>query len=380
MLLVSVMYLLIHALLLLLCLGLLIRLALQPHKQLIHLLFAAFTASLAMMAVKRLSADDVGAYQYLLGMGVCMTCNGYWLIARVMFRHDAALSWRHWVAAGVIALFVIMSQGLALLTELKPAWQLSTTAFSVLLREVLNLLSSTVLLLTAWEACRGLAQSQGKERRHRYIFLACYISALTSSMLIAKLWLNDINGALMMQMLAAGSGILVLLVTQWLIQQRFAQPSAGSRGHLETKPLEYKTINTEDVIATEQVAALTLTETTALRDEQLAIQLQQLLITAQVFLQPNLRLTDLAKQLDVPEYRVSRVLRHQFNASNFNQFINHLRVEHAKTLLLAPHTQQWPVLVIGLESGFASAGPFTRAFKSFVGTTPHEFRQTQLRN
>ncbi|MFN6972415.1 MAG: AraC family transcriptional regulator [Rheinheimera sp.] len=32
-------------------------------------------------------------------------------------------------------------------------------------------------------------------------------------------------------------------------------------------------------------------------------------------------------------------------------------------------------MVVGLESGFASVGPFTRAFKATMGYTPHEFRQ-----
>ena len=88
--------------------------------------------------------------------------------------------------------------------------------------------------------------------------------------------------------------------------------------------------------------------------------------------------SDLAKLLDVPEYRVSKLLRSQFHASNFNQFINTLRIEHAKTLLSDPDKGHWPVVVIGLESGFASVGPFTRSFKTLVGYTPHEFRQTVL--
>jgi AraC-like DNA-binding protein len=43
-------------------------------------------------------------------------------------------------------------------------------------------------------------------------------------------------------------------------------------------------------------------------------------------------------------------------------------------LLSDPTKQHWPVLVIGMESSFASVGPFTRAFKATMGFTPHEFR------
>jgi AraC-like DNA-binding protein len=37
--------------------------------------------------------------------------------------------------------------------------------------------------------------------------------------------------------------------------------------------------------------------------------------------------------------------------------------------------QKWTVLVVGLESGFASVGPFTRAFKATTGLTPNQYRQ-----
>jgi AraC-like DNA-binding protein len=36
--------------------------------------------------------------------------------------------------------------------------------------------------------------------------------------------------------------------------------------------------------------------------------------------------------------------------------------------------------VVGLESGFASVGPFTRAFKAHTGFTPNQYRQNQLKS
>jgi len=56
------------------------------HKTAVHLCFAVFCGSIAMMAAQQLSADKVGAYQYLIGLGACATCNGFWLVARAMFR------------------------------------------------------------------------------------------------------------------------------------------------------------------------------------------------------------------------------------------------------------------------------------------------------
>ena len=77
--------------------------------------------------------------------------------------------------------------------------------------------------------------------------------------------------------------------------------------------------------------------------------------------------------MNVSEYRISRVFRHHFNARNFNQFINDMRIKHARMLLKDPKNAQWTILVIGLESGFASVWPFTRDFKSVCDMTPNQY-------
>ena len=110
----------------------------------------------------------------------------------------------------------------------------------------------------------------------------------------------------------------------------------------------------------------------------LANNVQNLIIDKQMFLQANLKVADLARELAVPEYRISNALRNKSKGQNFNQYINALRVDYAKQLLADPNAQQWSVLVIGLESGFASVGPFTRAFKSITGCTPNQYRQQRI--
>jgi AraC-like DNA-binding protein len=52
-----------------------------------------------------------------------------------------------------------------------------------------------------------------------------------------------------------------------------------------------------------------------------------------------------------------------------------MRIKHATKLLKDPKNTQWPILVIGLEIGFALVGPFTRAFKSICDMTPNQYRQ-----
>ena len=374
----------IHLLLLVVSFALLCSQLLVRQKQLVHLLFAAFCGSVCLMAIKRLGGADLGLYQYLVGMGICMTCNGYWLLSRAMFRKQDAINWQHVLVASSIALLIVASQGLSLLQQLWPAGQPLFTASRVIVNELLNLFSSTILMLTAWEGCRGYEQTQGAERRHRQLFLATFVAAVTLCAVIAKIWLPAKGAALQMEVLSAGAAVAILVMTQWLIRQRFAAPTAESAGAAEPEHQPQAIANSVQQELQAQPALPTAASTdstvaTALSQADLALfaQLQQLLFCDKLYLQANLRLTDVAQQLQVPEYRVSRLIRSQLHASNFNNFINTLRIEHAKSLLTDPAKQHWPVLVVGLESGFASVGPFTRAFKTQTGDTPNEYRLKQ---
>jgi len=197
------MYQSIHFLLLIVSFVLLCSQLLVRDKQLVHLLFAAFCGSTCLMAIKRLGGAELGLYQYLIGMGVCMTCNGYWLLSRALFRQGQAFGWQHLLVAGAIALLIAASQGLALLQQLWPAGQTMYASARIVFSELLNLLSSAVLMLTAFEACRGYAQTQGAERRQRQLFLLTFGSAVTLCAVIAKIWLPAQVGVLQMEALSA---------------------------------------------------------------------------------------------------------------------------------------------------------------------------------
>jgi AraC-like DNA-binding protein len=70
---------------------------------------------------------------------------------------------------------------------------------------------------------------------------------------------------------------------------------------------------------------------------------------------------------------VSRAITGVLGYPNFNQPINHKRVEDAKRVLADPACN-WSVLAIAMDSGFGSIGPFNRAFKIETGMTASEFR------
>ncbi|MBU0912193.1 MAG: helix-turn-helix transcriptional regulator [Gammaproteobacteria bacterium] len=363
------MYQTIHIVLLIVSFGLLCSQLFVRQKKVVHLLFAAFCGSMAITAIKRLGGDGFGFYQYFLAMGACMTCNGGWLVARALFRQGRAILLQHILVAAAIALLMVSLQAMQLLQQFWPESQTLLASARVVCKELLILLSSAILMLTLWEGCRGYSQTRGAERRHRQVFLTTYGGAIAICGVIAKIWLPADGAVLQHDLLSAVAALTIMVVTQWLIYCRFHKP-------LISQSQVAADTTTKKLLEVEPAKTEPLTTVLTDGDMELCDNIRQLLFQQQVFLQANLRLTDLAKLLDVPEYRVSKLLRSQFHASNFNQFINTLRIEYAKTLLSDPHKRHWPVVVIGLESGFASVGPFTRSFKAMVGYTPNEFRQT----
>ncbi|WP_088330895.1 helix-turn-helix transcriptional regulator [Lacimicrobium sp. SS2-24] len=343
-----------YTLQLLIGLGLLLAQLGVKNKQPLHLLFALFCGSISMVAVTRLNAEVGGQYEFLLAMGGFATCNGYWLVSRALHRGQAGLTTRHYAVAGAVGVMIVLSNALS--------WSQQEISHAFLqdlrlaLSEFMNLASSTLIVLSAWEGCRGLHQSKGAELMQRIVYLASFCGAVITCSVVVKLIGQGGEGEVALHnMMAAICAIQLMLVTQWLIywQRR-------------------STMHTSEPESSANTNRSDLDENDVLLAQEITRRLEQ----QQHFLKPNLRVSDLAWLLDVPEYRVSRVMREQLNAQNFNHYVNRLRVEYARGLLEDPANQHWPIVVIGLESGFASVGPFTRAFKSEYGQTPNQYRLT----
>jgi AraC-like DNA-binding protein len=89
----------------------------------------------------------------------------------------------------------------------------------------------------------------------------------------------------------------------------------------------------------------------------------------------NLVISQLARRLSVPEYRLRRLINRHLGFRNFSSFLNGYRVREACKRLSDPTQAHIPVLTIALELGYGSIGPFNRAFKEATGLTPSEFRR-----
>lgn len=97
-----------------------------------------------------------------------------------------------------------------------------------------------------------------------------------------------------------------------------------------------------------------------------------------IYRQEGLTIARLARTLDLPEYRLRRVINHQLGYRNFNAFLNDFRIEDACVVLADPAQERLPILNLALDLGYGSPGPFNRAFRAKTGYTPTEYRRMRL--
>ncbi len=106
--------------------------------------------------------------------------------------------------------------------------------------------------------------------------------------------------------------------------------------------------------------------------DELHQRLDQLMKEGSIFKDPNLKLPDVAKKLNILPHKLSQLINDNLG-KNFTIFINEYRVEAAKELIAANDLIK--LESIGYECGFNSKSTFYTAFKKIEGTTPAKFKE-----
>ena len=325
-----------------------------------HILTAIFSGSLVMVALQVLTTGHGSAYQYVFALGTCATCNLVWLISRALFRGSHAISAQHYLLAAAIALLVFTNRSVELMVFIdwinaeKVGWIKRAIA------EITGLLSSAILALSFWESVRGFSAANKVAQKQRLLFATAFFMGVMSCTVVADGILSSDASEQIKPWLVVGSALQITLALFAILlwQHKIRQQHSVLKKHAEVENTAPSTFVKED--------------------QQLLEKIISLMEQEQCYLQHDLKTVKIANALQVSEYKVSRVISSYSSAANVNQLINHYRIEHAKHLLTAEHSQHWSILVISLESGFASLAPFNRAFKASEGCTPNQYRQAQL--
>ena len=104
------------------------------------------------------------------------------------------------------------------------------------------------------------------------------------------------------------------------------------------------------------------------------IEINNLILKHSLYLKPKLSLKMISKQTKLSEGYLSQIINSNTN-NNFNDYINNLRVETAKKLLLDDDYFKYTITAIGLESGFNTKTSFYNAFKKHTGHTPNNYKK-----
>ena len=108
-------------------------------------------------------------------------------------------------------------------------------------------------------------------------------------------------------------------------------------------------------------------------NEELMQRIHQIVVEEKQFLNSELTVQSLARQMGIHRNYISSCVNDQ-KGCNFTQYVNAYRVEYAKLLLV-----QYPekkISTIIQEAGFSNETSFFRTFKAIAGMTPNEWKNS----
>ncbi len=320
----------------------------QRAKRDAEILFAVVSGSLALSLMLPWMGNAPEWMKWTVAIGGSATCNGFWLVSRALFRGEHGVRLRHITLASGVALLIAFHRGTTMQENASPSMLV------VAIDAMLTLTSTSLLALSFLEPLRGWSMKwTPAERRLRLSFMAIYGSCVLSTTLLGELahafpamvpWRACVVAI-------CASGMLVFTHLAFRHRRRTPAPSDHRDRQL---PGKQAPAPCED-------------------DARLVALLRHQLEDLQVYREPDLRVAELAARLGTAEHRLSRLITRHLGERNFNQLLNRHRVAHACQLLAMPSGFD-NILHVSGESGFASLGPFNRAFKAIMGCTPTEYR------
>jgi AraC-like DNA-binding protein len=273
----------------------------------------------------------------------------FWLFTRALFDDDFTLRPWHGLAWGaLVAVSLVNCTLIAPMQDASSRW----------LGVALSLLALGILALAVVQSVRSWSADLVEGRRLLRTFM---VGAAAIYSIVATV----------MQLVLAGSAppVLVSVVN-----------AAVLLGIAAVIVVAMTRTAGDEIFAAEPVptAEPQPDATIAAGDQQQIAALNRLMHGERIYRQEGLTIGMLANRLNLPEYRLRRLINQQLGYRNFSAFLNGYRIEEAKAALADPTQADVPVTTIALDAGFQSLGPFNRAFKSITGVTPTEFRRTRL--
>jgi AraC-like DNA-binding protein len=271
-------------------------------------------------------------------------------------------------------------------------WAFAQTLFADEARSPVRLLWPTAVQVALWAMAKSLP-----EPLCRPVWLACNLvsAALVvhALMIVWRGWRGDLvveRRRLRGPVMVAAAGYILLLVAQdmvWLSGLPLLHVTAGGQAAilavlglaaavalLRAEPLLVEApIATGEAAPVPQKPVLDLTPA----DRLVLARLRTAMDENEVWRGEDLSITALAALVGAPEHRLRRLINGVLGHRNFADYVNGRRIEAAKAALADPDLALKSVSTIAYDLGFASLGPFNRAFRAATGVTPSAWRSAK---
>jgi AraC-like DNA-binding protein len=150
---------------------------------------------------------------------------------------------------------------------------------------------------------------------------------------------------------------------------------AGAIGFLRSRPELFVAAPAPQALASPLDSARA---SVAPADVVAASRLEQLMAEGEIWRREGLTIGALADAVGVAEHRLRRLINQTLGYRNFADFLNGRRIEAAKVSLADPAKGRESISALAFDLGFASLGPFNRAFRDATGETPTAWRARAL--
>ena len=310
-------------------------------------LWSIFCAGFIAVMLIEVFGRTLGPAYPVLAVMTCATCSVFWLTARALFRRHFEFGWFAALILAGVFIPTIFDQAAGVSGAARLTGEAFIAGTSDRLDGVQTLFSSLALALAFREGLHGWGPRMAAgEKQMRLLFLVSFGSGVGICVFLFDHGRLDFVSPDITATIQAACALSILLTMSVILRYRLAHPLPAS-------------LRPE---ATDE-------------DRALGRRIRSL-VESGAYLDAELKVADIARRLHERDYKVSRAIASGLGEANFNRFVNRYRIDHAKAMLQDPAFADRSILDVALESGFASLGPFNRAFRDSTGLTPREYRRS----
>lgn len=301
-----------------------------------------FVLSVGAFLLHYLIGDRLPLVTHILAVMSLVTCGFAWLLAQALFREMDNPNARFRRSGSIVLVGVLFAITLGLSVTSATDGHVARAYFAILQ----SLIGSAILFMTLLEAFDKFTQVNAEEQRFRIMFAGVYAVILGASFVVQVPEFIPFQAGTQ-----ASLAFIALIGAGVAVRYRLRHPLH------------------------EQESGVELIAKVAEKNPALAKRIEALLQAEKLFLDPDLRLSDFARRLREPSYKISRCITHDLDYRNFNHMMNVHRIASVKASFCDRDKDHLPILSIAMDCGFGSIGPFNRAFKTQTGQTPSAYRQ-----